>query len=293
MVEAAVRSGWIPFRGYRTWYEVHGPASTEVPALVLLHGGPGWTHHHLQNLAELAGDGMQVVLYDQLGCGQSDRPEDPSLWTVDLFVAELAALREALGLTDIHLLGHSWGGSLAVEYLLTKPTGVHRLILSSPLLDTALWVSEADKLKDLLPAATAESMRRHEAEGTCDSEEYLQNSAEFARHFLCRLTPYPAMLERADEQSGHQVYETMWGTSEAFATGTLREWSVFDRLGELDLPTLLISGRYDEATPRQIGLAQERIPGSEWVLLENSSHTANVEEPEYYLAAVRAFLQAD
>lgn len=141
--------GRIPFRGFTTWYRDEGPV--EGVPLVCLHGGPGSTHHYFEPLRELARSGRRLVVYDQLGCGNSDRPDDPELWTVELFVDELRALREALGLDRIHLLGTSWGSMLAIEYALTKPRGLASLVLNSPPTAAATWVAEATRLRDDLP----------------------------------------------------------------------------------------------------------------------------------------------
>lgn len=283
--------GYMQFKGYKTWYAVYGDVTSGKPPLVVLHGGPGYPHYHLQNLSELAEHGYAVILYDQLGCGNSDRPDDPALWTIQLFIEELNALREHVGLERVNLLGHSWGGTLATEYVLAGAQGINKLVLSSPLLDTSLWVEEADKLKDLLPKEVAKTMRQHENAGTTDTQAYKDAYAVFRDSFLCRVQPYPELMRLADEGAGDQVYNVMWGPSEAFATGTLKYWSVLERLHEIKLPTLLLSGKYDEATPKQMKAAEERLPNAKWIMFENSSHTSNLEEPEAYLTTVNEFLR--
>lgn len=284
------REGFVDFNHHKTWYSVYGDLDSGNTPLLVLHGGPGYTHNHLQNLSELSQQGIPVVLYDQVGCGKSDRPDNPSLWTIELFIDELRTVRESLELENIHLLGHSWGGTLAAEYLFTQPEGVQKLVLSSPLLDTTLWVEEADKLKDQLEPNVAATMRKHELAGTTDTQEYKDAYKVFTKHFLCRVEPYPEFMRLSDEGNGQQVYETMWGPSESLAAGTLKGWSALSRLGQITIPTLLLSGKYDEATPRQMELAQKGIPGSEWIIFENSSHTTNLEEPEKYLKTVGEFL---
>ena len=282
--------GFIDFNGYKTWYSVYGDLTAGITPLVCIHGGPGYPHNHLQNLSELAKQGIPVVLYDQLGCGKSDRPDDPSLWTIELFINELQAVRDALGLDKINLLGHSWGGTLAAEYMFTNPTGVEKLILSSPLLDSDLWVSEANRLMDEMPAWAARVMRKHEAAGTTDDPEYADAYIEFRKLFLCRAEPYPKLLRECDEAMGAQVYATMWGPSEACVTGTLKNWTAFDRLHSITIPTLLLSGRYDEATPPQMDRTQAELPQAERVTFEHSAHVSNLEEPELYLQTLADFL---
>src|SRR5688572_27035335 len=138
---APTTDGYISFRGYKTWYQTCGDMRSGVP-LVLLHGGPGIPGNAYIPLMMQLADRRPVVRYDQLGCGRSDRPNDPSLWRVETFVDELAALRDAFQLDEIHLLGHSWEGTLAIEYLLTRPAGVRSLVLSSTLSSTQFWVEE-------------------------------------------------------------------------------------------------------------------------------------------------------
>jgi proline-specific peptidase len=138
--------GYLSFRGYRTFYQTSGDLRSGVP-LVLLHGGPGIPGNSYADLMAQLAERRPVVRYDQLGCGRSDRPNHPALWTVQTFIDELQTLRNALRLDRIHLLGHSWGGVLAIEYLLTRPDGVQSLVLSSALSNTQFWVEEARRLR--------------------------------------------------------------------------------------------------------------------------------------------------
>jgi proline iminopeptidase len=286
---SARTEGRVPFRGYETWYRTVGERGA-LP-LVLLHGGPGSTSLGLQVLEPLA-DERQLVLYDQLGCGNSSQPSDPSLWTVELYVEELGNLREALGLERIHLLGHSWGGMLALEYMLTQPTGVESLILSSTLSSAALWEQEALRLRAELPPETLAVLERHEAAGTVHDPEYEQATKEYYRHHLCRLDPWPPLVEEIMRASRKEVYETMWGPNEMRPTGTLAGWEVTDRLGEITVPALVLCGRYDEATPRQAETIAAALGGeSELAVLENSAHLTPIEETERYLGLVRGFLR--
>ncbi len=292
MSATATNEGFISFRGFKTYYMVRGDLESGNTPLVCLHGGPGYTHYHLENLLELAEHGWPVVLYDQLGCGKSDRPDDPSLWTIELFIDELNALRKQLKLMNINLLGHSWGGSLAAEYMLTKPEGIAKLVLSSPLLDSKLWVSEANRLIGELPPWARDAMREHEKRGTTDTYEYQEAYMEFRNRHICRVKPYPRSIIKAEKAAGAQVYSTMWGPSETHATGILKDWSIIDRLRAVSVPTLFLSGKFDEATPKQIAFGQKNLPGSKWLILEHSSHTGNYEEPDIYMKAVEDFLSA-
>ena len=289
-----IREGFVPFRGRRTWYRVvgDGESAGKLP-LVLLNGGPGVPHDGFEPLAEWARAGRRIVFYDQLGSGDSDHPHDPSLWTVELFVAELQAVREALGLAHCHLLGHSWGGLLALEYALAHPQGIAGLTLADPLVSAPQWEAEADRLRAGLPAAVQAALTRHEAAGTTDSPQYAQAMMVFYGRHLCRLDPWPECLQRAFARltADPEVYATMWGPSEFHVTGTLKEWDVRGRLPGISAPALVLGGRHDECTPVIQEDLHRLLPGSEWTVFEQSAHVPHLEEPERFREVVEAFLE--
>src|SRR2546427_12828882 len=138
--------GYVDFRAYRTWYRVVGERESGTVPLLALHGGPGSTHNYFAPLEQLA-DERAVVVYDQIGCGKSDRPTDVE-WSVELFRDEVAAVRAQLALERIHLLGTSWGGMLALEHVLSSAEGIVGLILSSTLASVDQWAAEQVKLRD-------------------------------------------------------------------------------------------------------------------------------------------------
>jgi L-proline amide hydrolase len=277
-----------------TWYEVHGEPGDRRP-VVVCHGGPGATHDYVRAFAALAHDGRQVVLYDQVGNGRSqhlrDAPAD--FWTVDLFRRELVALVAELGWQDgYHVVGQSWGGMLAMEHALQHPPGLRSIVVADSPASMPLWVEEANRLRADLPADARDALARHEAAGTTDSPEYLEAMNVFYRRHVCRLDPWPDDVLRsfAAIEEDPTVYGTMNGPSEFHVVGVLKTWDITERLGEIAVPALLLSGRHDEATPRIVGEIHARVPGSEWVLFEESSHMPHVEEPERCRAAVEAFL---
>jgi L-proline amide hydrolase len=288
---AAATEGSIPFAGGMTWYRIVGQGERPgaVPVLIL-HGGPGGAHDYLEAMAELADGSRRAVFYDQLGCGRSPHPSDPGKWTVELFVEEVGAVREALGLDRIHLLGQSWGGMLGMEYALTQPEGLESLIICDSPSSMELWVSEANRLREALPADVQRTLLEHEAAGTTQSPEYLAACDVFYDRHVCRVRPYPAGVQRSFDQMPNEVYLTMNGPSEFHCIGTLRSWDVTPRLSEISVPTLVISGAHDEATPLIARTVHEAIPGSEWVLFEQSSHMPHVEEPERFLDVVGGWL---
>ncbi|HEX3300020.1 MAG TPA: proline iminopeptidase-family hydrolase [Actinomycetota bacterium] len=290
-----VEEGRIPFHGFHTWYRsVDGGSDGALPVLTL-HGGPGACHDYLEPFEALAETGRRVIFYDQLGCGSSgiaDHPHDPSMWTVELFVQEVDAVREALGLEGVHILGQSWGGMLAMEYALTQPEGLASLIIESSPASMTQWVTEATKLRDALPADVQQTLLAHEEAGTTDSPEYEAAVAVFYDRHVCRTKPMPECVSRTFDRlaANPEVYHSMNGPSEFHVIGTLKDWNIVERLGEIDVPTLLMSGRHDEATPEIMDVVQHGIAGAERVTFEESSHMCHVEETEPCLRVVTDFL---
>ena len=251
----------------RTWYRITGEGG-RTP-LVCLHGGPGSTHNYFRPLERLAEE-RPVVLYDQLGCGRSDRP-DARVEPRDLHGGARSTCKSTSGSTAIHLLGTSWGGMLALEHALARPDSVRSLVLSSTLASAEEWVVEAKRLSDAI-------------EG--DDEEVL---AEFERRHFYRGAAEPLELVRMREEKNSAVYEAMWGPNEWTMTGALAGWDVRPRLAELKMPTLILRGAHDLSTPAISKTLTDGIPHAREVVFANSSHTPVLEETESYLRAVRDF----
>jgi L-proline amide hydrolase len=285
----AVSEGYVDFRGYRTWYRVAGELGSGATPVLALHGGPGSTHHYFAPLEGLAAE-RPVVLYDQIGCGGSNRPEDIE-WSVAVFREEVDAVREQLGLERIHLLGTSWGGMLALEHVLSGAHGIVGLILSSTLASVDQWAAEQLKLRAALPAEVVAVLDRHDRAGTYDDPEYDQAmEAYFDRHFYRGPKPR-AEIEAMNASKAVEVYRAMQGPNEWTVTGALRGWDVRDRLAEIDVPTLVIRGRHDMSTDPISATLVNGIKGAREVVLENSSHTPVLEETDEYLDAISTFMR--
>ncbi len=290
MTQQHDREGFVQVPGGRVWYRIAGADSPSVPLLVL-HGGPGAGHDYLEPLAALARE-RPVVLYDQLGCGKSDIPHDHSLWRIERFAEEVEAVRRGLRLDRVHLLGQSWGGFLAIEYTLGRPTGVQSLVLASTSASMRQFTQEASRLVDELPQDARETIRRCEAEGATASPEYQAACQVFYQRHLCRLDPWPEPLLRSVtnlEQS--PVYAVMNGPSEFTVTGNLRDWDRTARLGEIAAPTLITVGRFDELPIVCAQTLHAGISSSTLRLFENSSHMAHLEEPELFAQTLSDFLR--
>jgi L-proline amide hydrolase len=298
MSEPRVVEGFAPFLGHQTWYRVTGDLKSGKAPLVVLHGGPGAAHNYVDSIKLIARQGRAVIHYDQLGCGQSthlpDKGED--FWTVQLFLDELDFLLKHLGIRDAHhVLGQSWGGMLGAEYGVTRPTGLKSLVISDSPASMVLWVQEANKLRDQLPPDVQQTLLKHEAAGTTTSDEYMAAMKVFYDRHVCRVVPNPPEVQKSFAQIGEDptVYFTMNGPSEFHVIGTLKDWSIVDRLERIAVPTLLVSGKYDEATPATVQPFADKIKNVRWQVFEHSSHMPHVEETELYMKSVGAFLDAN
>ena len=287
----------VPFRDLTTWVQVTTPATPRDGALplVVLHGGPGMAHDYLRSLTALADEtGRTVVLYDQVGCGRSshrpDAPED--FWTPDLFVDEFRTVVAALGFDRYHVLGQSWGGMLGAEIAVTRPEGLASLAICNSPASMELWVQGANALRAQLPADVQQALDRHEADGTVDDPEYLDATRVFYERHVCRVVPMPQDFVDSEAQMEAEptVYHTMNGVNEFFVTGTMRDWTVIDRLDAVAAPTLVVAGEFDEATPETWAPFVERIPDVVSHVFPGASHCSHLEQPEAFRARVAVFL---
>jgi proline iminopeptidase len=288
---AQPREGFLNVPGGPVWYRISGEGKG-TPVLAL-HGGPGGTSCGFSALAPLGAD-RRVIAYDQLGSGRSGRPADPTLWQVDRYVEELHAVRKQLGLRRVHLLGHSWGASLAAAYVLAKGTqGIASLTLASPLLSTPDWIRDAEELKRQLPAEVQATLRKHETAGTTNHPDYRRAEAEYTRRFVRRSAPAPPNPACAESIRNNQIYETMWGPTEFYATGTLQSFDLTPRLASLRLPVLLMTGEFDEARPETAARYQKLIPGSRLEVIPGAAHALFADNPARTLQVLADFFRAN
>lgn len=274
-----VREDFIPFQGYRTFSKILGDLdripSGKIP-LLAIHGRPV-SHLALKPLEQLAKTGRPVIFYDQLGCGRSDRPDNPAMWTINLFVEEVTAIRRHLNLEKVHLLGHSWGGVVAMEYALRKPEGLVSLILASTYCDRSLMDADFTRLREELPADIRETLIQHEAAGTTEDPAYIEADKFFALRHVCRVKPWPEYFIHSGDHPPVGLVKTAG-------------WKIQDRLSEINVPTLVTCGQYDFCTPVQAEIIHHGIPGSKLVLFEDSSHYAHIEETDKYLTLLNQYL---
>lgn len=287
----------IPFREWQTWVQVTTPEAPRAEALplVVLHGGPGMAHDYVRNIAELADTGRTVIHYDQLGCGRSTHlPDAPSdFWTPQLFVDEFENVVRHLGFEKVHVLGQSWGGMLGAEIAVRRIARVQSLAICNSPASMQLWVEGASELRAQLPPEVLDALARHEADGTVADPEYLGAAEVFYERHVCRVIPTPLDFVDSEAQMEAEptVYHTMNGPNEFHVIGTLRDWTVVDRLPAVDVPTLVVAGEFDEATPAAWQPFLDLIPGAVGHVFPGASHCTHLEQPEEFRAVIARFLQ--
>ena len=277
--------------GYEVWVKQIGTG--DIPMLTL-HGGPGATHFYLECFEDfIPTDRIRFYYYDQLGCGFSDAPDEPSLWTLDRFRLEVEEVRAALGLDRFVLYGQSWGGLLAIEYALKYPQYLSGLVISSMTASYPAYVAYANRLRAALPDEVNDAMKRYEEQGKYEAPEYqdLLMTQLYAKH-LCRLDPWPEPLLRAFTHLNQQVYVTMQGPSEFQVTGNLKDWDRWADLPRIDTPTLLIVGRHDTMSVDDIARMGTLMPNSRVVVCEKGSHMCMYDDQQTYFDALVPFVSA-
>ena len=291
--------GHLQLGGHRTWYRVVGqPESAAQRApVVICHGGPGATHDYVEPIAaQLHRSGRACVLYDQLGNGRSDHlPDaDPSFWTVELFERELAALAAQLGIDGrYHVVGQSWGGMLALLHALERPPGLVSVVAADSPSSIPGFVAGCNELLDAMEPAVRDTIRAGERSGETSTPEFQAAVIEFYVRHLCRVQPWPDEVVRSFDalEADPTVYGAMNGPTEFTVIGTIRDFDITERLEEIDVPVLLVSGEHDEVRPHVVAAMHERLRFGERVLFEDSSHMPHIEEHQRFLDVVEEFLE--
>ena len=288
--EITMNTGFVSVTGGKIWYKILGADKKGIPMLVL-HGGPGAPHDYLENL-EILADERPIIFYDQLGCGNSDRPVDNSLWNVDRFVEEIVIIKKELNLNKFNLFGQSWGSMLAVKYYLDiTNNGVNSLILSGPCLSAVKFTEDVRKMVNQLPEKEKNIIFESEEKGDFSSLEFQQAMEVFYAKHVCQIIPPPESFVRTMEKMGADVYNYMWGPSEFSVFGTIKDIDLTNQLEKISVPTILICGEFDEASPETTKMYSSKIKNSKCVVLNGASHMHNLEKPKEFIFNVRQFLQ--
>jgi len=277
---------YLSVPGGRIWYKKTG--SGGGTPVILLHGGPGFSSYYLKSLEGLGAD-RPVIRYDQLGGGRSDRITDTTLFTIDHFVRELDSLRAALGYDRVHLVGHSWGTILGLEYYRAHPEHVVSLTLASAALDIPAWEQNARRLVKTLSDSAQRAIAVREAEQQFDAPDYQQALQEFYGKYVW-LHPVEADLDSTMQTANEAIYGYMQGPSEFTITGTLKSYDATPFLRSVHVPTLYTVGEFDEADPGTVRRFASMTPGAKVEVIPGAAHTTTWDNPEVMLKVVRDFL---
>lgn len=278
--------GYLDVDGGKIWYRVVGTGN-KTP-LLLLHGGPGVPSYYLKPMSELGKD-RKVIFFDQLGCGKSDHITDTTLMTVDHYVEEVNKVVKHFGLKEYYLYGQSWGTMLGTEFYLKHPEGIKAILLSSPAISIPRWLKDADSLISLLPDSVAQAIRSNEKNKTYNAPEYKKGVQLFYENFVARKLPWSADIDSCFTQIGKQ-YEYMNGPSEFTIVGPLKTFDRTDRLHEIKIPTLFITGEFDEACPNTVKYYQSLVPGAKFEIIPGAGHLTMQDAKEYHNKVVSNFL---
>lgn len=286
---SAVAEAMLPVPGGRIWYRVASSDQGTGTPVILLHGGPGFSSFYLRGLEAMANE-RPVVRYDQLGSGKSDKTNDSTLWTIPHFVAELDSLRSALHYDRVHLVGHSWGTILALEYYRAHPEHVASMTLQSAALDIPAWERNARELTKTLSPESQRAIRVREAEKNFAAPDYQKALEEFYGKYVW-LRPVQADLDSTMATANQGIYNYMQGPSEFTITGTLKTYDATPYLRQVKVPTLYTAGQHDEANPRIVKHFADLTPGARFVMIPDAGHMTPWDNPQANLEAVRTFLR--
>lgn len=284
-------TGKMPFLDFETYYRIVGEDTGNAP-LLLIHGGPGSTHNYFEVLDSLAETTQrQVISYDQIGCGESYVDGHKELWNLKTWTDELEALRNYLHLDRLHILGQSWGGMLIIAYLIDrKPEGIESVILSSTLPSSALWSHEQKRLISFMPEDEQKAIARAVESGNFEDAEYRKANEHYTVLHADEITESTPECFRRKKRFGTESYLVAWGPNEYTPTGTLKDFDYTDRLSEIKQPTLVISGTNDECTPLIAKTMFDRIPNSQWELLDGARHMTFIDQTDNYKKILEKWL---
>ena len=286
---------YIPVVGgkYKVWTKKIGTSDLKV---LLLHGGPGFSHDYFECMESFLPDAnIEMYYYDQLGCGNSDRPDDASLWTLERYLEEVDEVRQGLGLTDFVLFGHSWGGILTIEYALKYQHQGHLrgIVVSNMSASIDSFLAYAQRWKRTLPEDVQKEVDKIEAEGDWENPRYMDiMMKDLYPKMACRIQPWPEPLMRAFRLHNETIYVQMQGHSEFVVTGNLKGWSSWDRLPQIQLRTFLIGAQNDEMDPEDCKKMAQLIPKAKFAICPDGSHMAFWDDQAVYYREFLGFLKS-
>jgi proline iminopeptidase len=288
---AGIRMVHVVGGKYKVWTKRMGSGPIKV---LLLHGGPGFSYEYLEAMESfLPQAGIEIYYYDQLGCNNSDHPDDPSLWTLPRYLNEVEEVRRGLGLDNFILYGHSWGGILAMEYALNYQQHLRGLVISNMTAGTKSYLKHTAAIKLQLPPEKLARLNALEAKQDYDSPDYEKIMMEdLYPKMICRTHPWPNSVDRAFAHANQTIYVQMQGKSEFLVTGNLKDWERWDRLHEIKVKTLTIGARYDEMDPEDMKKMATLMPNASSFICPNGSHLCMWDDQDFYFKHLLNFLHS-
>jgi proline iminopeptidase len=275
--------------GHWVWTKKVGDAKAKV---LLVHGGPGADHRYFECFEDfLPLNNIEFYYYDQLDSTNSDKPDDPKLWTIERYTEEVEAVRQGLGMEQFCLLGHSWGGVLAIEYALRYQQHLRSLVISNMAASANSFLRHVSGIRAQLPASVRAEMDSYEKTNRTSDPVYQKLLLDRVyKVFICRLDPWPDPLERSLEGWNQHVYNTIQGRNEFEVTGSLKGWDRWADLPEIKVPTLTIGARYDEMDPEDMRRMATLMPKGQAWISETGSHMSMYDDQQNYFRALLEFL---
>lgn len=284
--------GYILVEGGKIYYHMSG--NGPKTATIFIDGGPGMPSCYSQSALGGLADQRKVVFYDQLGVGRSDRPDKKEHWNIERYADELVRLREELALEEVHLVGISWGTMVLSHYLLHhEPTGVKSVVFIGPLFSTKRWLQDARLNISQLSQSVQDTITKYHQRQEYEAEAYLAASQVYARTYGTRRSPFPSVVcDSLAARYNYEVYQYMWGPTEFEATGTLKKFDILDKLGQIDIPSLVIVGDHDEVSTETAQTYQQLLPNAELSVIRDSGHIIFFDQPERLIQVIDSFLES-
>jgi proline iminopeptidase len=283
-----------PIGKYNVWTKKVG--NNPRIKMLLLHGGPGGTHELFKIFENyLPNAEIEFYYYNQLGSFLSDQPNDNSLWTVERFVDEVEQVRKALGLSkdNFYLLGHSWGGILALEYALLHQNNLKGLIISNMMSNAPDYAAYAENvLAKRMDPLVLKAIREIEANKDYQNPKYMELLIPnfYVEHF-CRLQPWPDVFNQALSHLNNEIYTLMQGPSELGISGLLEKWNRSGDLSKIQVPTLTIGATFDTMDPEHMKWMATQVQNGSSLICPNGSHCAMWDDQEHYFPGLIQFIK--
>jgi len=302
-VDTGIQTGGVkvisiqtPKGNFNVWTKRFG--NNPTIKLLLLNGGPGATHEYFECMENfLPAEGIEFIYYDQLGCGNSQDPKDTSLWDLDRYVEEVEQVRQALNLdnSNFYLLGHSWGGILAMQYALKYQDNLKGLIISNMMSSGPDYGKYAQEvLAKQFDPKILDTIRQIEAKGDFQNPKYMELLMPhfYAKHILrIPLEQWPEPVNRSFAKMNQSLYVTMQGPSEFGISGKLVNWDVKAQLPQIKTPTLTIGGTHDTMDPEHMKWMSTQLPKGRFLLCPNGSHMSLYDDQQIYMKGLIQFMK--